>query len=68
MNEYCNTDTSWESNYASYPVTPPEQWTLGFCEFCNMLVFKTGKNYTNALGGEQRQRTQQRTTTNNKFV
>ena len=43
MNEgmYCNTDTmlAADINTVSYPVTPPEQWTLGYCEFWNILVF-----------------------------
>ena len=58
MNEYCNTEnTNIQKRHSQYlkctvyPVTPPEQWTLGFCEFWNILVFKTGKNYTNAFGG-----------------
>ena len=36
--------------YISYPVTPPEQLTLGFCEPCDMLFLKREKLYKRFLG------------------
>ena len=60
-------EPSRQSNYGSYPVTPPENWALEQFEFWDMLFLKREKLYKR-FWGEQRQHTQQRTTTTTTVV
>ncbi len=62
MNDATQTYKPGTVNNVSYPVTPPEQLTLGICEYLDFFI-NTGKNNTKAFWGEHRQHTQQRTTT-----
>ncbi len=60
-----HTQTAKEGKYTSYPVTPPENWALDHFEQYDVLVFENGEKLYKRFWGEQRQHTQQRTTTNN---